>query len=264
MKSINQLGFYGVSLFVLVATLGPILAPFSPYEIISTDAVSLAPNLAGPHYLGTDDIGRDFLSRLLYGARMSLIIGLSVVLISMSLGVSLGIIAGFYTRRLGPVIMRLTDILMSLPSLLMAMVVVALLGPSVKNSILAVSLVSIPAYIRLLRAATLEERAKPYVEAGRSFGLSDFRLMVFHILPNCLPVIIVQGALGLSEAILSIAALGFLNLGAQAPIPEWGVMLSDGRAYMETSSWLVTLPGLCILFVVLSFNLFGDELQEKI
>lgn len=213
---------------------------------------------------GTDDIGRDVLSRLIYGARVSLGVGFMVVLLSLSVGSLLGILSGYFGGWVDTTIMRLVDIIMTLPSILLSIVVVAILGPSLQNGILAVSIVALPSFIRIVRASVMEEKKKSYVDASRSFGASHFRQAILNILPNCMAPIIVQASLGFSDGILNVAALGFLGMGAQPPTPEWGLMLSDARAYLETSPWLVTLPGLCILIVVLSFNLLGDGLRDAL
>lgn len=253
--------------FVFLAVFAPWVAPYSPTEI-HTDSFSLPPFFVeGGTFqfpLGTDDLGRDLLSRLIYGARVSLGVGLMVVTLSVIVGVSLGVLAGYAGGWIDSVIMRSVDIMMSLPSILLAIVVVSILGPSLFNAILAVSVVALPAFIRIVRAAVLDEKNKAYVTASVNFGANHWRLAVLSILPNCLAPIIVQATLGFSDGILNAAALGFLGLGAQAPTPEWGVMLSDARAYIESAWWLVTLPGLCILVVVLSFNILGDGLRDAL
>ncbi len=253
--------------FAFISLFAPWIAPYDP-RLVHEGQVALPPMwFSGgdsSFFLGTDDLGRDLLSRLIFGARISLGIGLLAVLISSTLGISLGLIAGFWRGWIEAVIMRFVDILMSLPSMLLAIVVVAILGPSLMNAILAVSLVALPGFIRIVRGAVISEREKSYVMASRSFGAQDLRLALVQILPNCMAPIIVQATLGFSDAILNAAALGFLGLGAQAPTPEWGVMLSDARPYIESAWWLVTLPGLCILTIVLCFNLLGDGLRDAL
>ena len=257
------LGF--VFFFCLVAVLAPLLSPFDPAEI--HDGFRRLPPRwfaegQGEFWLGTDDLGRDLLSRLIYGARVSMGIGFFVVAVSLALGASLGLLAGYRGGWIDTLIMRMTDVLMALPSMLLAIVVVAILGPNLINAIFAVSLVEVPKFVRIIRAAVMGEKAKAYVTASRSFGASHWRQAVINILPNCMAPIIVQATLVFSEGILNAAALGFLGLGAQPPTSEWGSMLSDARSYITDAPWQVTLPGLCILIVVLGFNLFGDGLRD--
>ena len=258
--SLVFLGFW-----ILLALLAPVLPLHSPHEVF--DGQQMKPPfwsegyLAG-HWLGTDDLGRDLLSRLVFGARISLGFGFLCVVASVLIGGTLGVTAGFFGGWWDRFVLRVVDVLMALPSLLLAIVVVAVLGPSLWNALWAVTLVALPGFIRVSRAAVLAEREKEYVQASRAFGAGRLRQMVVTILPNCLAPMIVQGSLGFSDGILNMAALGFLGLGAQAPTPEWGVMLSDSKAYIESAGWLVTWPGLCILSVVLAFNLLGDGLRD--
>lgn len=258
-------GFWIIIFFLAIAVLAPILPIHNPTEVFS-EALRLPPvwSEAGSWRfpLGTDDVGRDLLARLVYGSRVSLGIGFLVVLCSMSVGTALGLLAGYFGNRIDKAIMRMVDILMSLPSILLAIVVVSILGPSLLNSIIAVSIVQIPSFVRLVRASVISEKSKQYVVASKTFGASDFRLLLLNIFPNCLAPLIVQASLGFSNGILDAAALGFLGLGAQPPTAEWGTMLADARPFIESLPWLVTLPGLCILLVVLGFNLFGDGLRD--
>lgn len=253
----------GLALIVCLsvcALLAPWLAPFDP-TAIDASALRLAP-FQGQYILGTDDVGRDILSRLIWGARLSLGVGVGVVLIAASLGISLGLLAGFCGGMIDRTIMRLIDILMSLPSILLALVVVAILGPGLQNAVLAVAVVAIPSFTRVARASMLEQKEMEYVSAARSLGASRVRIVFVHILPNMLGPLIVQMSLGVSDAILNVAALGFLGLGAEPPAAEWGTMLSDARSYIQSAPWMVTLPGLMILISVLSFNLLGDGLRD--
>jgi len=251
----------------LIALLAPWISPYDPTQIF--DGLFHIPPfwMKGGRLdfiLGTDDIGRDVLSRLIYGAQISLGIGFMVVTLTLIAGSLLGLAAGYFGGWIDSVILRFVDILMSLPSILLAIVVVAVLGPNLTNTVIAVSIVNLPHFIRIVRASVLVEKAKPYVDATVSFGAGHLRIAVKNILPNCLAPIIVQATLSFSDGILNTAALGFLGLGAQPPTPEWGVMLSDARSYIETSWWLVTLPGLCILIIVLCFNLLGDGLRDAL
>ena len=214
--------------------------------------------------LGTDDVGRDMLSRLIYGARLSIIIGFSVAGLALITGTSLGLTAAFAGGVVDIFIMRLMDILLVFPSLLLAIVIVAILGPGLFNAMLAVVVVTLPGYTRLARASALAELARDYVTASRSAGARTFRLMFDTVLPNCLAPLIVQVSLGFAVAILDAAALGFLGLGAQPPTPEWGTMLSGALQFYQRAWWVLALPGLAILFTVLAFNLVGDGLRDAL
>lgn len=258
-------GLFLVSLVALVALFAPLIAPFDPTEVFA-QAFKLPPFWQEGHdsrfLLGTDDVGRDLFSRLIFGSRVSLGIGFLVVLVTTTAGTILGLLAASLGAVAENLILRFMDILMALPSLLLAIVVVAILGPSLLNTVLAVSIVSLPNVVRIVRASVLVEKNKNYVLASRSFGGSWFQVFVVNVLPNCLAPLLVQATFGFSDGILNAAAFGFLGLGAQPPTPEWGTMLSDSRAFIESSPWLVTLPGLCILLVVVSFNILGDGLRD--
>ncbi len=214
--------------------------------------------------LGTDALGRDMLSRLIYGARISLFIGLSVMSVSVVIGITLGLVAAFLGGVVDSVLMRIMDLIMSIPSLVLAILVVSILGPSLTNTIVAVSVVYLPNYVRLVRGSALAEFGKDYIIAAKVAGVGPIRLMFVTVLPNCLAPLIVQAALGVSNAILEAAALGFLGLGAQPPTPEWGAMLADAREFIRSNPWIVTLPGLAILVSVVSINLFGDGLRDAL
>ena len=214
--------------------------------------------------LGTDDIGRDILSRIVHGARLSLLVGGIVVSLSLAAGILLGLLAGFTRGIVEIAIMRSMDIMLALPALLLAIVIVAVLGPGLTNAMYAIAIVSLPHYVRLTRAAVIAERTKDYVIASRLAGAGVPRLAFVTVLPNCLAPLIVQATLGFSTAVLDVAALGFLGLGAQPPTPEWGTMLADARQFMQRAWWVVTFPGLAILVTVLSFNLLGDGLRDAL
>lgn len=246
----------------LLAPLLPLHAPESVFEGQQLKPPSWATGGSAEYLFGTDDLGRDLLSRLVYGARISLGLGFLCVVVSVLIGGTLGLTAGYFGGRWDRTVLRAMDILMALPSLLLAIVVVAVLGPSLWNALWAVTLVALPGFVRITRASVLAECEKEYVQASRAFGAGDLRQMLITILPNCLAPMIVQASLGFSDGILNMAALGFLGLGAQPPTPEWGAMLADSKAFMETAGWLVTWPGLCILSVVLAFNLLGDGLRD--
>ncbi len=263
----SLIGIILIILATLIALMAPVLAPHDPTAVY-TDALRLPPSFVeggnSLFPLGTDDLGRDLLSRLIYGSRISLSVGFMVVILSLIAGTILGVFAGYYGGFVDKTIMRITDLIMSLPSILFAIVIVAVLGPGISNAIVAVSVVAIPNFVRIIRAQVMVEKNRQYVSAAKLYGAGHFRLMFIEILPNCLAPLIVQATLGFSDGILNCAALGFLGLGAQAPMAEWGTMLSDARSFIESSPWMVTLPGLCILIVVLSFNLLGDGLRDAL
>jgi len=214
--------------------------------------------------LGTDPVGRDMLSRLIHGTRLSLLIGLISVALSLSFGVLLGVIAGYVRGPTETILMRLMDVMLALPSLLLAIAVVAILGPGLINAMYAIAIVLLPHYVRLARAAVIAEAGKEYVQSSRIAGAGALRLMFNTILPNCAAPLIVQATLGFSSAILDAAALGFLGLGAQPPTPEWGSMLAGALEFIQRAPWVVTFPGLAILITVLAFNLMGDGLRDAL
>lgn len=259
------LTFIGIVFFTSV--LASFIAPFDPIEQ-NRSALLLPPawfeggNSA--YLLGTDDIGRDILSRIIYGARLSVFIGLIIVVLSCVVGVILGLLAGYYGGMVDTIIMRFVDIMLAIPSLLLTIGVVTILGPSLMNAAIAIAVVSIPSYVRLTRASVLSEKNRDYVIASRVAGAGVLRLMFIVILPNCLAPLIVQMTMGISNAILELAALGFLGIGAQPPTPELGTMLAESRGFMQTANWLVTIPGLAILSLVLAFNLMGDGLRDAL
>ena len=252
---------------VTVAALADVAAPHSPIEQFRNHLLTPPVWQAGGIWrfpLGTDDVGRDLLSRLIYGARLSLLIGFSVVVLSLSVGTVLGLVAAFAGGVLDVAIMRLMDILLVFPSLLLAIVIVAIVGPSLFNAMIAVAITYLPTYTRLVRASALSELARDYVAATRSAGATTTRLMFDTVLPNCAAPVIVQATLGFSSAILDAAALGFLGLGAQPPTPEWGTMLAGALEYYQRAWWVLTFPGLAILVTVLAFNLFGDGMRDAL
>ncbi|OYD80753.1 ABC transporter permease subunit [Azospirillum brasilense] len=260
-------GLAVILLIAVVALFAELVAPHDP-NIQYRDAILVPPvwqeGGRWAFLLGTDDIGRDMLSRLIFGARLSMMIGLIVVTLSLAVGLALGMIAGFFGGVTDALVMRFMDILLSLPSLLLAVVVAAILGPGLVNAMLAVSIVVIPHYARLTRAAVMAETNKDYVVASRVAGAGPLRLMLVVILPNCVAPLIVQATLGFSTAILDAAALGFLGLGAQPPTPEWGTMLASSLQFLQRAPWVVTWPGVAILVTVLAFNLLGDGLRDAL
>ena len=243
------------------------MAPYGPAEQFRDAFLSPPSWLAGGDprfFLGTDDVGRDILSRLIYGARLSLTIGAVVVTLALAVGVTLGLCAGFFGGLVDIAVMRLMDIMLALPALLLAIVIVAVLGPGLTNAMIAVTVVVVPHYARLTRGAVLSELGRDYVTASRVAGAGPLRLMFITVLPNCMAPLIVQATLGFSGAILDAAALGFLGLGAQPPTPEWGSMLANALQFIQRAWWVVTFPGLAILVTVLAFNLMGDGLRDAL
>ncbi|MGB9150172.1 MAG: ABC transporter permease subunit, partial [Burkholderiales bacterium] len=242
-------GLCVMALVLFCAIFANVIAPHNPIEQFR-DALLTPPAWSGGNakfLLGTDDIGRDIFSRLIFGARLSLFIGVVAVSLSMLFGILFGLFAAFFSGMVDAAIMRLADIMLALPSLLLAVAIVAILGPGLTNTMYAIAIVSLPHYTRLARAAALAEMNKEYVTASRIAGAGLFRQMFITVLPNCMAPLIVQATLGFSSAILDAAALGFLGLGAQPPTPEWGTMLASARDYIERAWWVVTFPGLAIL-----------------
>ena len=252
---------------VLAAILAGVIAPHDPTEQFREAVLQPPAWLEGGSWtypLGTDAVGRDIFSRIVYGSRFSLLIGAIVITLSLSIGIVLGLIAGFARGWTETMIMRLMDIVLALPSLLLAIVIVAILGPGLINAMVAVSITYLPQFTRLTRASVITEMSKDYVVASRVAGAGTLRLMFKTVLPNCWAPLIVQSTLGFSNAILDAAALGFLGLGAQPPTPEWGSMLADAREFVLRAWWVVTFPGLAILITVLAFNLAGDGLRDAL
>jgi dipeptide transport system permease protein len=266
----NRGAVVGLAVFILtcfLALFADVIAPYSPTEQFR-DALLAPPAWqdggSARFLLGTDAVGRDLLSRLLHGARYSLFIGCIVVSLSLVVGILIGLVAGFVGGATDTLIMRLMDIILAFPSLLLALALVAILGPSLTNAMIAIALVQQPHYVRLTRASVLAEKTKDYVTAARVAGVGPLRLMFRTILPNCMAPLIVQAALSFSNAILDAAALGFLGMGAQPPTPEWGTMLAESREFILRAWWVVTFPGLAILITVLSINLMGDGLRDAL
>ena len=261
------IGLFVFLIILLLAIFAPLVSPHAPNEQNRQLLLSVPFWMDGGSFsypLGTDAVGRDILSRLIFGARFSLFIGVVVVTLSVVAGVLIGLVAGYFRGRVDIVIMRLMDIILAFPSLLLALVLVAVLGPGLLNAMIAISIVNQPHFVRLTRAAVMAEREKEYVVASRVAGAGTFRLMFATILPNCMAPLIVQATLGFSTAILDAAALGFLGLGAQPPTPEWGTMLASSLQFLQRAWWVVTFPGLAILITVLAFNLLGDGLRDAL
>jgi len=261
------IGLWVFVALVLMAIFAPLLAPHEPY-LQYRDAVLVPPvwqeGGRSAYLLGTDAVGRDILSRLIYGARYSLFIGVVVTTVAMIFGILIGVIAGYFRGWIDTAIMRLMDVILAFPSLLLALVLVAVLGPGLINAMIAIALVYQPHFVRLTRAAVMAEKSRDYVVAAKVAGAGPLRLMCKTILPNCMAPLIVQGTLSFSNAILDAAALGFLGMGAQPPTPEWGTMLAEAREFILRAWWVVTLPGIAILVTVLAINVMGDGLRDAL
>lgn len=255
------LGGLLIAALLTAVILAPVLSPHDPLD--QSFPRQLKPPSWG-YLLGTDEFGRDILSRIIFGARIALGIGTLAVGIAVALGVPLGLVAGYFGGVLDTAIMRTMDVLLAFPYLLLALIVVTLLGFGLTNVMIAVGLVYVPQYSRIVRSVTLSVRERLFVEAAHAMGGSNLRIMLRHVLPNCLAPIIVQTTLSLGWAIVNAAGLSFLGLGAQPPTPEWGAMLSSGREYMRNAPWITTFPGLAILFTALGFNLLGDGLRDAL
>lgn len=258
-------GFFIVLILVIFALFAPYIAAHSPIE------QNLAQRLLPPswedtgtttHLLGTDDFGRDLFSRIIYGSRISIMIGAISVSISLFFGLLMGVFAGYFGGKTDTIIMRFVDMMLSIPAILLAIVIVAILGPSLMNAMIAIGIVGVPTYARIVRASVLAEKNKEYVIASRVNGSTNLRLMFQVILPNCTTPIIVQATMGFASAVLEAAGLSFLGLGAQPPTPEWGAMLADSLEYITTAPWMIFYPGLAIFLTVLGFNLVGDGLMD--
>jgi peptide/nickel transport system permease protein/dipeptide transport system permease protein len=261
------LGLIIITVFILSAIFAPYLSPHDPVGTSLYD--QLKPPVWHPtgtweNILGTDDLGRDILSRLIYGARVSLLVSVVSVGLAFIIGTLLGCFSGYYKGIMDSTIMRIMDIILAFPYILLAIVVVAYLGPSLQNAMIAIAITYVPRFARIVRGSVLEECEKDYVSAARAIGASDLRIIFIAILPNCFGPLIVQTTLGFASAILDMAALSFLGLGAQPPTPEWGAMIAKSRALILRASWVMTFPGIAILLAVLGFNLLGDGLRDAL
>ena len=260
----NKTSWIGLAVFLIVvvaAILAPVLAPFDPND------QNILEKLRAPtseHWLGTDSFGRDTLSRLIYGARISLIIGVVSTLAAMVIGTAIGMLAGWHGGRLDTVTMQAMDVLLAFPSLILGLILVAMLGPSMVNIIIAIALTSIPPFARIARAPTIAVKEREFVDAGRALGYSDTRILTIHILPNILPEILVMGSLWLANAIRTEASLAFVGLGVKPPTATWGGMIREGFENILDSYWLALAPGVAILIVIFALNLLGDGLRDAI
>lgn len=260
----NKRAMFGLAfivILILIALFADVIAPYGMREQNLGNALQF-PN--SEHWLGTDDLGRDVLTRIIYGTRVSLTVGAVSVLLSLIVGSILGILAGYYQGWLDTLIMRICDVLLSIPSILLAIAIVASLGSSMANMILAIGISGIPVFARIIRASVMSEKEKEYIEASKALGAVDLRIIFKNIIPNILSPVIVQSSMGIASAILSAVGLGFIGLGLEASIAEWGTMLSAGRGYIRTHYYLTFYPGLIIVITVLAFNLLGDGLRDAI
>lgn len=254
-------GFVALLILVIMAVAAPIISPFEPNAVAPKDALQ-APS--GAHLFGTDQYGRDVFSRVVYGTRLSLMVGFISVTIAVAIGTLMGLVAGYYGRWTDTIIMRFVDIMLAFPGILLALALVSILGPSLPNLMIAVGISSVPAYARMVRSSVLSARENVYVEAARVVGASDGVIMRRHVLPNVVAPVIVLATLGTASAILWAASLSFLGLGSQPPTPEWGRMLSEGRNFLREQWWIATFPGVAIMVTVLAMNLLGDGLRDTL
>ncbi len=261
------IAFFFILLVLIVAIFAPWIATYDPltqYRDHLMQPPMWQTNGSAAFPLGTDEVGRDILSRLMHGGRLSLFIGFCAVIFALIPGAMLGLLAAFYPRVFGITVMHLMDIMMSMPTLLLAVAIMAMLGPGLLNAMIAIAIASLPGYARMTRSLVMMELHRDYVTAARVSGAGTLRIMLFTVLPNCMAPLIVHMTMNFSSAILEIAALGFLGLGIQPPEPEWGTMLASAREYMERAWWIVTMPGLIILLSVVSINLIGDGLRDAL
>ncbi|WP_408006934.1 ABC transporter permease [Pseudalkalibacillus sp. A8] len=245
--------------YIFIVLFAPLIAPYDPYEIKLEN--KLMPPSAD-HWMGTDDKGRDILSRILYGSRLSMGVGFAAVMFGAFFGIILGLVSGYYGKWIDSIIMRMMDVMLAFPGILLALAIISALGPSLINVTIAVGAFSVPLFARIVRGSTLEVKRLEYIDAIRCLGANDLTIIFKHVLPNILSPIIVQGTLRLATAILSAAGLSFLGLGAQPPSPEWGTMLSNGREFLFSAPYIALFPGLAISILVLGFNIFGDGLRD--
>lgn len=252
-------GFIIVGLVVLVGLLAPVLAPYDP------NLMDIPARLQGPssaHPFGTDEMGRDILSRVMYGARISIAVGVIIVAVSAAIGVILGSLSGYFGGRIDQAVMAVTDMILAFPSMVLALALTAAMGPGLLNTMLAVIIVRIPMYTRLMRGQVLVQKEQQYVRAARTFGEKPFWIVARHIVPNCLTPLMVQMTLGIGDAILIASSMSFIGLGAQPPTPEWGAMISTARVYAIDQWWYAAFPGLSILITIMGFNLIGDGIRD--
>lgn len=257
----SVVGGFFILLFIVVSFVGPLLTTQDPTHV---NVLNKLQPPSAEHWFGTDNFGRDIFTRIIHGMALTLKVGFLSVAIGGSIGVVFGIISGYYGGKVDTIIMRVMDVLLAFPGILLALAIVSVLGGSLTNVIIAVAVFSVPAFARIVRGSTLSVRKLEYIDAVRALGATDFRIIFKHILPNVLSPIIVQATLRIATAVLTASGLSFLGLGAQPPQPEWGAMLNDGRTYMTTAPHIILFPGIMIVLVVLAFNIFGDGLRDAL
>lgn len=260
-RPLALLGAFVIVFFVVLAAFAPLLAPYDP---TATDFLAVRQAPSADYLLGTDDVGRDVLSRVIFGARASLLAGVISVVIAMLMGVPLGLVSGFYGGFVDELIMRFTDALLSFPFLILAVALAAALGPSLQNAMIAIGIASAPTFIRLTRGQVLAVKAEEYVQAARALGTGDGRILLRHILPNSFTPLLIQATLTIAQAIIAESSLSFLGLGVQPPTPSWGGMLNTAKGFIAQAPWMAVWPGLSIFVTVLAFNLFGDGLRDAL
>lgn len=258
-NKLTLVGFVLVGVIVFIGLLAPILAPYDP------NLMNIPARLQGPgaeHFFGTDEMGRDILSRVMYGARISIAVGVSIVAVSAAIGIVLGSVSGYLGGRVDQAVIAVTDMILAFPSMVLALALTAAMGPGLLNTMLAVIIVRIPMYTRLMRGQVLVQKEQQYVRAARTFGEKPFWIVARHIVPNCLTPLMVQMTLGIGDAILIASSMSFIGLGAQPPMPEWGAMISTARIYAIDQWWYAAFPGLSILITIMGFNLIGDGVRD--
>lgn len=258
-NKLTLVGFVLVGVIVFIGLLAPILAPYDP------NLMNIPARLQGPgaeHFFGTDEMGRDILSRVMYGARISIAVGVTIVVVSAAIGIVLGSVSGYLGGRVDQAVIAVTDMILAFPSMVLALALTAAMGPGLLNTMLAVIIVRIPMYTRLMRGQVLVQKEQQYVRAARTFGEKPFWIVARHIVPNCLTPLMVQMTLGIGDAILIASSMSFIGLGAQPPMPEWGAMISTARIYAIDQWWYAAFPGLSILITIMGFNLIGDGVRD--
>lgn len=260
----NKMAMFGLGVIVIIILSAIFADVIAPYDYRIQDLNNISQKPGGMHFLGTDDLGRDILSRIIHGTRISLLVGFVSVSISVMIGGSLGAISGYYGGRLDNAIMRAMDVLLAIPSILLAIAIVSAFGGGIINVMIAVGISSVPSYARIVKASVISVKENEFIEAARAIGASDFRIIIKHILPNSMAPIIVQSTLGVAGAILSAAGLSFIGMGIQPPTPELGAMLSNGRYIIRTAWHVATFPGLAIMITIFALNLLGDGLRDAL